>query len=183
MKSEKIGIERDCFKSLEPFDAVEMCEITRIADIENHLVEDNQYRNLHQNREARSERIDAFSFVEFHHFHTYLCLIALEFFLYGLYFWLYDLHTALRYEHFLLRNQENQTNNKCNSDDSPAQTVPRKYEHETSKEIVDRIIEKSAKKETNITRMTDAQRDFREILRSCLCIGKLERDAWYFFKT
>ena len=149
-----------------------MGEIRRIANIENNLIQDDKNRNLYENRETRTERIDPFFFVELHHLHTDSCLIAFMFFLDSLYLWLNELHATLRNEHFLLWYEECQTDNQGNCDNSPTETIAWKYENESSKEIVDRIIEECSKEKSENTSMSDSERDFRAVFCFRLLVGE-----------
>lgn len=133
-----------------------MGKIRRITDVEYDLIQDYQYRYLYEDRETRTERIDAFTLVELDHFCAYFCLISLVLFLDSLDFRLYQLHSALRDEHILLRDQESETDDKCDSYDSPAETISRKYESKSDKEIVYWIVEYFSKKDSHYTGFANA---------------------------
>lgn len=137
-----------------------MSKITRIADIQNHLVQDDENGYLYENRETRTERIYPFFFIQFHHLHTNSCLITLVFFLNGFYLWLDDLHASLRHEHLLLWDEESETDDEGDGDDSTSETISWEEEGESDKEIIDRIIKESPEKETKRTSMTDRERYF-----------------------
>jgi hypothetical protein len=70
LESKKMSTDNYCPETLEPINVVEVGEITRIADVENNLVEDDEDRDLYEDRETRAERIYSFFFIQFHQLHT-----------------------------------------------------------------------------------------------------------------
>lgn len=99
------------------------------------------------------------------------------FFLDSLYLWLDNLHTTLRDEHFLLRYEKRETDDKSDGDDGPAETIAREDKHKSCKEIVDRIIKKCSKEKSEDTRVSDGESCFRAIFGSWLDVGETERDV------
>lgn len=177
LETEKVRTNRDISESLQPIYMIEVGEISWIADVQNHLVEDDKNRDLYEDRQTRAERVHSFFFVELHHLHADGCLIAFMFFLNSLYFWLNHLHSTLRNEHLLLRYEECKTDDESNSDNSPTETVPRKYENQGRKEIVNRVIKECPEKESKDSCMSDGESCFRSIFCFWLSIGESERDV------
>jgi hypothetical protein len=83
----------------------------------------------------------------------------------------------LRNKHLLLRYEECETDDKSDSDNSPTETVSRKYENEGRKEIVNRVIKECPKEKSENTCMPDGERCFGAIFCSWLSIGESERDV------
>jgi len=89
----------------------------------------------------------------------------------------------LRDKHLLLGDEETESDNQSNSDDGPSETVARKYEDESNKEVINRIIKNCAKEKSEKSSMADRERNFGLSFCLRLGIGKSKRDIWDIRKT
>ena len=114
-----------------------------VLDRSEHPVENNEYRRLDEEWKTRPEWIYLFSFVELHELHPHFCLVSLELCLKSYDLWLYCLHLTSRYEHLMLRHEEDDPHYDRDRDDRESERVTGEILYEPNKRVKNRGIKYS----------------------------------------